>query len=172
MRLNVIGAALVVAPILASTSALAQTAAPPPGTPTPSTSPSLPSSPGVGMPTSNGATVSPSSTPIEPTRQVSVDDLSEMEIVTSDGQEIGNVEEVVENTSDKKQFVVLRHGGVLGFGGTEVAVPLEAIAVQNDKIVLRNTTMAQVESMPEFDDDETNFRELEDEQQVTIVTQR
>ena len=70
--------------------------------------------------------------------------------MTAAGAEVGDIEGVVENNAEKKQFLVVKRGEFLGFGGKEVALPLDTVAVQNGKVVLRGMDVAQVEAMPEF----------------------
>ena len=107
------------------------------------------------------------------TRQLTVDAVEDMDLVaTSGGDEIGDVEGVVESNVDKKQFVLVERGGFLGFGAREIAIPLENVAVQNDKLVLRNMDVAQLDAMPEFDNGNNAFRDLEDGQRVNLPVQQ
>jgi hypothetical protein len=100
---------------------------------------------------------------------MTVDAVEDMDLVTAAGAEVGDIEGVVENTADKKQFLVVKRGGFLGFGGKEVAVPLENVAVQNGKVVLRGMDVAQVEAMPQFNNENNAYRELDDTQQVSLA---
>jgi sporulation protein YlmC with PRC-barrel domain len=120
--------------------------------------------------------VAPNSTPpaapspAQPTWRLSIVSLSGMNILTADGKEIGSGA-IVENNADARQFLVVRYGGFLGFGAKEIAVPLEDIVVQNDRIVLRDVNEAQIAGMPEFHNDGNAFRELDKEQRVTVKVQ-
>jgi hypothetical protein len=67
--------------------------------------------------------------------------------------------------------VVLQRGGILGFGGKQVAIPLESLAVQNDKILVKNMDEAQIDAMPEFKNENGAFRELDEGQSVTVAQQ-
>ncbi len=51
---------------------------------------------------------------------------------------LADIERVVESTAEKKQFVVIQRGGLLGLGGKEMALPLESIAIQGDKAGLQH----------------------------------
>ena len=94
-----------------------------------------------------------------------------MEFVGTDGKEIGDIEGVVENNTDKKQFVVIERGGFLGFGAKTITLPVENVAVQGEKVTLRNMDVAQLDGMTEFTNDTNAFRDLDDTQQINLTQQ-
>lgn len=94
-----------------------------------------------------------------------------MDLVGADGKEIGDIEGVVENNADKKQFVLVERGGFLGLGAKKIAIPVENVAVQGEKATLRNMDVAQFDGMAEFGNDNNAFRELDDNQQVNLTQQ-
>ncbi len=104
-------------------------------------------------------------------RTLTVDALEDMDLVGADGKEIGDIEGVVENNADKKQFVVIERGGFLGFGAKEIAIPVDNVAVQGEKVILRNMDVAQLDGMAEFTNDNNVFRELDDTQQINLTQQ-
>src|SRR5215207_1738331 len=131
--------ALVLQPALAQT----MTAPGQPGTSGVGTPPV--SSPSTAQPpsgTSTGAT-SAATTPAGATRQLTVNALEDKGLVGPDGKKIADVEGMVENNADKKQFVIVERGGFLGIGAKEIAISIENIAVQGDKVMLRNMDVAQ-----------------------------
>ena len=164
---------------LALDAAWAQTQpAPPPANPNAATAPGSPDSSAptaAGVPTAPGTsgstsgTGAPSSSTANITSQMTVDAVEDMDLVTAAGAEVGDIEGVVENTADKKQFLVVKRGGFLWFGGKEVAVPLDNVGVRNGKVVLRGMDVAQVEAMPEFRKENNAYRELDDTQQVSLA---
>jgi len=109
--------------------------------------------------------------PAGATHQLAVKALEDMDLVGPDGKKIADVEGVVENNADKKQFVVIERGGFLGIGAKEIAIPIENVAVQSDKVMLRNMDVAQLDGMPEYKNENNAFRELDDAQQVTLARQ-
>jgi sporulation protein YlmC with PRC-barrel domain len=137
------------------------------------TSDPAPTSPTTASPAPDTVTGSttPTSTLGSATRMLTVDALEDMDLVGADGQEIGEIEGVVENNSDKKQFVLIERGGFLGFGAKEIAVPLENVAVQGEKITLRNMDVAQLDGMAEFNNEGNAYRELDDIQQINLSQQ-
>ena len=160
--------------------ATAQTDAPgqPSAVPTISTPTSSNPPPGASqvVPSATGTTsasIPAASTPASITRQLTVDALEDMELVASGStEEIGDIEGVVESTADKKHFVLIERGGFLGFGAKQVAIPLENLAAENDRLVVRNMDVAQLDALPEFENANDAFRELDDAQQVTLPTQQ
>ncbi len=87
-----------------------------------------------------------------------------------DGKAIGDIEKVVEGTSDQKKYLVVSSGGILGFFENQVAVPLDKVAMQNDQIVVRDMTEAQLKVLPKFDS--SSYREIGDSQRVAIAEKK
>jgi PRC-barrel domain len=184
MRLREIALATALASLAFSIqAAVAQTNAPdqPPATPTitpspsPSVPPAAPASPQTAPGTSGttSATAPATGAPASATRQLTVDAVEDMDLVASGStEEIGEIEGVVEHNADKKQFVLIERGGFMGFGAKEIAIPLENLVVENDRLVLRSMDVAQLDGMPEFENGNDTFRELDDAQQVTLATQQ
>jgi sporulation protein YlmC with PRC-barrel domain len=105
------------------------------------------------------------------TRMLTVDALGDMDLVGADGKEIGDIEGVVENNADKKQFVLVERGGFLGFGAKGIAIPVENVAVQGEKVTLRNMDVTQLDGMAEFTNGNNAVRELDDTQQINLRQQ-
>ena len=103
---------------------------------------------------------------------LTVDALEDMDLVGADGKEIGEIEGVVENNADKKQFVLVERGGFLGFGAKEIAIPVENVAVQGEKVTLRNMDVAQLDGMTEFNNEGNAYRELDGTQQISLSQQQ
>jgi hypothetical protein len=51
---------------------------------------------------------------------------------------------------------------------TEVMIPLENVAVQGDRIVLRNLTGEQVKALPKYTSEGSIYHELERDQTITL----
>ena len=123
-----------------------------------------------------GSTAKPATTTAAPapapTREMTVANLTEKELIGQNDGNLGEIERVVENTAEKKPYVVVSRGGVLGFFETEYLVPLDQIAVTGDRVVAKNMTLAQLESGKPFDDTTGTYRTLEDTQKVTVPEQR
>ena len=111
-----------------------------------------------------------SATPAAATRQMKVSELTDKDLEGPNANEVGDIERVVEANTDKKQHLVISRGGFLGLFETEVALPIDNVAVQGDKVVLRNMTPEQLKALPAFD--KAAFRELENDATVTLSEMR
>jgi sporulation protein YlmC with PRC-barrel domain len=157
------------APAVAQTSTPAPAPAAPPAASSPTTT--APATPPAAAPAPGTTTGSTTATLSTATRMVTVDALGDMDLVGADGKEIGDIEGVVENNANKKQFVLVGRGGFLGFGAKELAIPVENVTVQGEKVTLRNMDVAQLDGMTEFTNDNNAYRELDDTQQINLTQQ-
>ena len=82
---------------------------------------------------------------------VTAADLDGRDVLTLRGEDVGEVEGVFR--SGGQLFAVIEHGGFLGIGDTEVAIPLERIGMRGDDVVLLGLTEEQLEQLPEYDFD-------------------
>ncbi|MCB5176896.1 PRC-barrel domain-containing protein [Microvirga lenta] len=149
---------------------MAQTASPetapiPPAAASPAVT--TPASPAPGTTGSTTATTMLGAT----ARILTVDALEDMDLVGADEKGIGDIEGVVENNTDKKQFVVIERGGFLGFGAKTITLPLENLAVQSERVTLHNMDVAQLDGLAEFRNDSNAFRDLDDSHQISVPQQ-
>jgi sporulation protein YlmC with PRC-barrel domain len=82
---------------------------------------------------------------------LSVDELEDRDVYTADGEEIGEVEEVLGTTQGEPTALALEVGGFLGIGEREVIVPLDQLAITEDRVVL-DMTKEQIEALEDWDD--------------------
>ena len=82
------------------------------------------------------------------TFNLTVDDLDDMDIVGANGDEIGEVDDVLMNASGEIVAVSAEVGGFLGLGDTEVVFPLDQLTLQGDEFVT-SLTKEQVEALEE-----------------------
>lgn len=73
----------------------------------------------------------------------------DMEVIGADGEEIGDVEELL--FRDGETYAVIGSGGFLGLGEKEIALPLSDMRVSEDKLVMRAFTEDDVDQMQEFE---------------------
>ncbi|KAA2234672.1 PRC-barrel domain-containing protein [Salinarimonas soli] len=104
-------------------------------------------------------------------RQMTIDTLTDMDLVGLDGKEIGEIEGVVESANGGARFALVERGGVLGFGAKTIAIPLENLVVQGDRVMLRNMDLAALDAMPTYKNENKAYRELDDEQQINVPQQ-
>jgi hypothetical protein len=94
-----------------------------------------------------------------------------MDLYNAQGNELGDVERVVQG-QDGKQFIVIGAGGFLGIGERNVAIPTDRVAMQGDRLVIQGMTEDQIKAMPPFDANNRSFRQLEANQQIQINPMR
>ncbi len=177
-------AALLAAAILTSQTGVAQTsapaspgsatgsgtAAPPTSTAPATTAPSAGSTPGAATSGTAGATSATSAAPAAPRRELAVSGIIEKDLMGSSGKAIGDIEKVVEGTSDQKKYLVVSSGGILGFFENQVAVPLDKVEVRNDQIVVRDMTEEQLKLLPKFDSN--SYYDLGESQKVAVAEKK
>jgi hypothetical protein len=81
--------------------------------------------------------------------QVTAADLEGRDVITVRGEEIGEIEGIFQNGGSL--YAVVAHGGFLGIGEDQIAIPAERIAVQGDQVILLGLTEEQLDQMPEYD---------------------
>jgi invasion protein IalB len=134
-----------------------------------------PNADGEAAPTAANGSAQPASTspattaavPAEPRRQVKASTLTEKDLIGANGDELGAIARVVENKDEKKHYVIVSRGGILGLFEHEYAIPLERIAFKKDQIVARDVTEKQLEAMAFTDG--SKYRTLESSQAVDII---
>jgi sporulation protein YlmC with PRC-barrel domain len=72
-------------------------------------------------------------------------------VVSQQGEEIGDIEEVVTDTNSQQQLAVIDVGGFLGIGEKSVAVAFDQLQLSNDGRVKSDLTRETLQSQPEYD---------------------
>ncbi len=96
-----------------------------------------------------------------------VADLVGKDVITTGGDEVGEISRVV--TNNNLVFAVIEHGGFLGIGEDEVALPLRRIAVRGDEAVLLGLTEDELEKMPDYDPSQNRMMRDQDQLEVRMV---
>lgn len=143
-------------------------AEPAPLTTPPAPAPNAVTAPSIPAPSTQPPVAIPAP-PAVPTRQMTVESLEDKDLVGANAGEIGDIESVVESSTDKKRFVVISRGGFLGFFETEVAIPLENIVVRNDQVVLQGLTEEQLKALPKFENENNAYRVLGDSETISLT---
>ncbi len=81
--------------------------------------------------------------------EFAVADLEGRDVHTLRGEDVGDIEGFA--TAGGQLYAIIAHGGFLGIGEDQIAVPAERIAVRGDEVVLLGLTEEQLEQMPEYD---------------------
>ncbi|WP_051630573.1 PRC-barrel domain-containing protein [Afifella pfennigii] len=86
--------------------------------------------------------------PVDPPRYT-VDDIDDMDIVGSDGEKIGEVEDVLGSSDGTSMAVAAEVGGFLGMGEHVVIIPLDNARIVNGKLVVAMTA-EEIEALDEW----------------------
>jgi putative membrane protein len=88
----------------------------------------------------------------QPEQGVSIDEMLGSSVVNADGEEVGQIEDLVMD-QNQSTYAVLSVGGFLGIGEKRVAVPLEDLRLGEDEAhLMTSATQEQLEQMPEYDE--------------------
>jgi predicted outer membrane protein/sporulation protein YlmC with PRC-barrel domain len=98
---------------------------------------------------------------------VTASQLTSMNLYNARGNELGDVERVV-GDADGRTYVVVGAGGFLGIGERNVAISLDQVAIQGDRLIIRGVTEDQIKAMPAFDRNDRRFREVAGNQRIQI----
>ena len=98
---------------------------------------------------------------------VTVAQLNALNLYNAQGNELGDVEHVIRG-QDGKTSIVIGHGGFLGLGEKQVAIPLEQVAMRGDRLVIQGVTDEQIKAMPAWSASAGNFTELPGSQSVPV----
>ena len=104
---------------------------------------------------------------VDATRDVplTVADIKDYDIVGANGNDLGDIEDVV--SVDNRLYAVVTSGGFLGLGEERAAVPLSALYVTEEETLLGpNVTEQQIDGLANFDS--TRYPNLPDEHPVTL----
>jgi hypothetical protein len=111
-----------------------------------------------------------------------VEDLEDQKVYGADGNEIGEIDEVVRpssangtpgttgsTTAGATVFAVVQAGGNwFGLGSEKVLVPINQFTMEGDKLTLPMTEQ-QVTALQKWDDNDNDFAEVEDDQTLSQI---
>ena len=82
------------------------------------------------------------------------EDILRRTVVDRDGQEVGRVDDVfVDPTERRARFLAVKSGDILGFGGKKFLIPVEAIHTVDADQVMISETRDRILGGPEVDED-------------------
>lgn len=89
-----------------------------------------------------------------------VDELLEAEVRASDGEWIGDVENVILDTKGAPSYVIIEYGGFLGLGEEQAAIPFKSLRVTPDRAAFYlPITKTQFDKAPKFKRNAFNWTE-------------
>lgn len=78
-------------------------------------------------------------------------DIMNKAVYNDNNDKIGNVDDVVfSRNKSGESFAIIGVGGFLGMGKHDVAVPINHLKYQSDKLILRGATKDALKAMPDF----------------------
>jgi len=80
------------------------------------------------------------------------DEIAGIDVYGRNDEYVGDIDRLVQ--VDGKIYMIIEHGGILGIGDTEVALPVEQVAIRgDDRAVLLGMTEEQFDALPDVDFD-------------------
>ncbi len=77
-------------------------------------------------------------------------DIAGIDVYTRNDEYVGDIDRIVQ--ADGQTYIIVEHGGFLGIGDTEVALPVDRIAIRGeDRAILLGMTEEQFDAMPDVD---------------------
>jgi predicted outer membrane protein len=106
-----------------------------------------------------------------PLRPVRVDLLEDMQVFNARGEDLGDVDAVVQDSAGRK-YVVIAEGGFLGLGVDKVAFPADRFWTRGDRLMIRGVTDDDIDRMADYRDQPTAYSELAENATVRIRDSR
>lgn len=100
-------------------------------------------------------------------RTIAVSDLEDTEVVSLQGEELGEIEDVVRG-ADGRLLAVLEFGGFLDIGEEKRLVALDRMFWRDDALVIPGMTETELEALPEWRDGMTGYTALDDGYEARI----
>ncbi len=95
---------------------------------------------------------------------VSVGDVEGRDVVSYDGERIGEIDKIVNNGG--QAYAIIEHGGFLGIGKDKVAMPMERLGMRGDNVVLLGLTEKQMKALPDYNYDSGQEMSKDDSIQI------
>lgn len=94
-----------------------------------------------------------------------VKDIKGKSVVNATGEEIGDVKNIVQNRTDNSVQAVVAVGGFLGIGAKQVAIPIDQLSLQGDKLMLGSlSTKDQIKQLPDYE--KSQYLDVQDSQNL------
>lgn len=82
---------------------------------------------------------------------VTVDRLEDMDLYASGGEDIGEIDEVLADSTGQPAAVVAEVGGFLGVGDKDVVIELDQLSMEGERLTT-SMTKEQLEGLPDWED--------------------
>ncbi|WP_447553659.1 PRC-barrel domain-containing protein [Vreelandella sp. EE22] len=95
-----------------------------------------------------------------------ISEVEGMTVVNQSGDEIGNVDRIVEHSDSGDLYAVVSIGGFWGFGSTDVALAIQEMALEDDQLVMQTPYGSdEIESATE-EYNEDNYSQIDNDMLV------
>ena len=110
-------------------------------------------SPEATEPAAGATTTQQAALPDNPIGQMTADELIGKSVVNQNGEEVGDISDIVIDKQNQAVFAIIAVGGFLGIGEKEVAVPFEQLQPGEDEAVLMSSaTENELKGMPAYEE--------------------
>jgi sporulation protein YlmC with PRC-barrel domain len=86
-------------------------------------------------------------------------DIMGKEVYNDNNEKIGSVDDLIVSRNKSLSYAIIGVGGFLGIGTHDVAIPMNQIKEQNNKLVLPGATKQALKALPEFQYAKTERRD-------------
>jgi len=86
-------------------------------------------------------------------------DIMDKAIYNDNNEKIGSVDDLIISRNKSLSYAIIGVGGFLGIGTHDVAIPMNQIKEQNNKLVLPGATKEALKALPEFQYAKTERRD-------------
>jgi len=93
-------------------------------------------------------------------RPTPVSEIDDKDVYNLRGEELGEIEEVILGENNEV-YAVMEFGGFLGIGEERRIVPLRALMLRQDRIIMPCVSEAELEALPAWREGVTGYRALE-----------
>jgi len=89
--------------------------------------------------------------------------LDDMAVTNAEGEDLGEVEEIVRERQTGQHYVVVEMGGTLGLGENEALIPLNKLHYNEaEDRLIAETSLEDLKAQQHFDDVEDQYEEIEE----------
>src|SRR5690606_32897767 len=100
--------------------------------------------------------------------QMTADELIGMNVVNQDGEDVGDISDVVISKDDQAVLAIISVGGFLGVGEKEVAVPFDQLQQGEDEaILLSSATEEELKQKPAYEEQTDRYEAYPRDQPLT-----
>jgi len=77
--------------------------------------------------------------------------LLDKDVYNDRGEKLGDIDDIIVSPKREVSYAIVEVGGFLGIGGKKVAIPMDQLRMQGNRIVLPGATKDVVRALPPFE---------------------